>query len=138
MQTLDIGGIRCYATSREFDSATQARCAWERLHAAGRKRKGKMDLGVYRHGRVAEQVEGIFVSAVSLKRGGVEYAERTLGGREHLLTEIEIRALMARRAEVVVGLRAQGSPGGSFTIKHGSRGAYLNPDGSMDERIGEG
>lgn len=136
MQTLDIAGIRCYATSREFDTAEQARASWEVLQAAGRKRKGKMDLGVYRHG--PEGSPGTFVSAVSLMPGGVEYAERTLGGREHQLREHEITAMIARRAEVVVDLRSQDAPGGTYAIKRGSRGAYLRPDGSMDERTGEG
>ena len=138
MQTLDIGGIRCYAISREYDTPLQARMAWERLEAAGRKRKGKMDLGVYRHGHPADQVRPVFVSAVSLAPGGVEYAERTLGGREHQLTDREITSLIARRARVVAELRAQEAPGGTYAMKHSKRGAFLHDDGSMDERIGEG
>ena len=132
----DVGGVQWWVVSREFPSELAARGAWAALEAEGRRRKGKLSLGVYRHGP-PEQGGFRFVTAVGHDAAGIAFADRMLErGDDYDLPIDFAEAMILRRARVVVGLLEEGAGPGTYAIKRGRRGARLLPDGTMLEPIG--
>lgn len=133
-----VDGQTWYGVSRRFRTEGIARGAWERLDREGKRADGALELGAYRHGPSGEPAT--IVTVVGHRREGVEVADRILGGGvENELHDDLWRALVMRRARVMVELLEAGAEPGSHVIRRPpSRGATLNPDGTMDEPIGRG
>jgi hypothetical protein len=136
----DFEGLPFFYLARRYPDGASAKHAWDRLSDLGKRNKGKLDLGVFRI--VPEGVgEPTVVALVSLGRQGVEFAAKVMGGEETDVIAPEVfHALMARRVRVVAPIYAKGGvpEGGQLVIRRGKRGARLRPDGTMDERIGQG
>lgn len=134
-----LGGVLYYHLARSYPDGATAKRVFDRLQQIGAKKKGKLDLGVYRivpHG----QGEPTVLALVSLHRKGIEYAENVIGGEEtDEISPANFDALMARRVRVVAPILRDGpTEGGQVVIRRGTRGAKLGWDGTMDEQIGEG
>jgi hypothetical protein len=126
----NVGAI-WYVTSAQFPTAYAARRAWELIE----RRVPRGTLGLYRHG--PEQLHGQIVTVVSLQRAEVERCARLLvGGQDYELDEMTKRALVMRRARVVLAAQGQGS--GRLKIRRPERGARLSPDGDLSEPGGQG
>jgi hypothetical protein len=100
------------------------------LERVGKRAKGKLELGVYRHG---SSVSGmVLVSALGLRRKSVETAEQILsqGGFENELEDSALQALIARRVRVVAELERRHAPAGSYELRRPA-GVNMNPDGTM-------
>lgn len=124
MQTLDVEGVTVYVSCREFLTPADAKAAWERTekHFHGRN----VGIGVFRHGY--PETGGIFVSLVSLDESVLQEAVGISGGAEHRLGDEEWRPLVFRHVLAYTK--------GSHRIRRGRRGAFLLPDGTMQERVG--
>lgn len=136
VEQLDFHGMAWYSLTRLFPSPEEAREAFELLDVPAKKAKGKLELGVYRHG--PPQYGAIFVTVVSHKPKGMAVAERVLGGKDVTLAHEVVRSLIARRVRVMAEIAETGAESGSRVVRRGKRGAFLHPDGTLDERIGEG
>jgi len=136
-----IGGLPYFHVARSYPDGATAAHMFERLDEMGKRNRGKLDLGVYRlipHG-IGD--EATIIAIVSFGRRGVEFAAKVMGGEPtDAITPEDFDAMMARRAQVVAPVYAAGGAkhGGHVRIKRGKRGAWLRPDGTVDERIGEG
>jgi hypothetical protein len=136
----EIAGLPYFTLARRYPDGASAEHVFDRLNEAGRQAKGRLDLGVYRlvPGGVGEPT---VIAIVSFGRKGVEFADLIMGGEPtDVVKPEEFDALMARRARVVGEILDSGEmkKGGQMVIRRGKRGAYLRPDGTFDERIGEG
>jgi hypothetical protein len=92
------------------------------------------DLGVVRHGPPHEV--GVLITGISMTRSDVLRAARLLAQRgaiDEQLDERIVGDLAVRRARVIVEARQAGAAPGRLRIHHPGRGAYLRPDGTMDE-----
>lgn len=135
-----LGGVLYYHLARSYPDGATAKRVFDRLQQIGAKRKGKLDLGVYRIVPFG-QGEPTVLALVSLSRKGIEYADNVIGGEEtDAIRPDQFDALMARRVKVVAPIyeSGQAKEGGQVVIRRGTRGALLSSDGSMDEQIGEG
>lgn len=113
-----------FCSCHRFESAKLAYDAFTRIgnHDPG----GKLNIGVYRHHRVGLDPEpGVLVSVVGLKREGVETAEELMGGEEIELHPSSWADLIARRAQVVLGLAANAAASGQYRIVHEGEGMKL-------------
>lgn len=128
-----IGGMTWWVISARYPTPALARAAWERLEKLDRS--GRLELGCYRHG--PREKPGLDVTVVSHRPEGMEAAERELFNgpttAERVRQEDDVvQAMVIRRARVMAG--ELGSR--KVVIRRGTRGAFLHPDGSMEERIG--
>lgn len=129
----ELAGMRWWIVSRRFPSAEIARLAWEALESEGRRVKGALDLGVYRHGVTDDPT---IVTALSHRPEGVIVADRMLAAPDFDLPDEWAEALILRRVKVIGGLLADKAEPGSYAIRRGRRGGRLHPDGTMEEFIG--
>jgi hypothetical protein len=91
-----------------------------------------LDLGIYRHGPSTEP--GCYVTAISIRPVSLGMVEDLIEGEPVELRPDEQRAFVLRRIDVI----RQQEGEGWLKIRRGTRGARLDPDGSMDEQIGRG
>ena len=134
----EVAGVPYWALARVYASEEEAKQVLAQLQRVGRKHKGRLDLGVYR-ARPVDSDKTNVILIVSLKERGIRWAARAIGGKPyHGISEREWDAMLFRRARVVQGIREEGRlrGGGSLLIRRGRRGAYLRPDGTLDEQIG--
>lgn len=125
-------GLNCwYVVSALYPSAYAARKAWERVE----RKTPKGALGLYRHG---PQGDGRVVTVVSLDRAQVLRCAGLLRlGEDYRLDPTTARALIARRAQVVLAHR--GEPAGRVKWRRpDARAARLTPEGDMIEPGGHG
>lgn len=113
-----------YATCRRFETAEDAYAAFVAVHEASPG--GEFNIGIYRHQRVGLDKAPVLVSAVGIKREGVEAADAIMDDGEvtelHGSTWLE---LIRRRAEIVLDLRAIGATHGRYRILHDEPGEAL-------------
>jgi hypothetical protein len=135
LRTVEVAGVTWFVVAREYESAHDARRAWERLDRRGRAVHGALELGVYRHGPELPdgRADARFVTAVGHVREGAEEADRLLGGEPYLAPDAMVEAMIARRIRVMAELEAGKAESGSY-VKHHERGARLRPGGIMEER----
>jgi hypothetical protein len=125
-----MAGVVWYVDTREFATARWAQNVFNTLHGQAKRRSGKDDLGVYRHG--PEDDPGRLVTLVGFSPETInDYLEKA-GGLPFVNDEKEDKALVLRRANVLNDLLNKGALGGSYRIDHGE-GAELREDGSFDE-----
>jgi hypothetical protein len=126
-------GATWYWTSYAYADEADAERAWLRLERVSKKLATQLGLGFYRHG--TQESGMVFVTAVGLKRSGVEVADKTLqpglAGEPQRRT---LEALIARRVRVVADLYATAAPEGFYEQRLPKGGGVtLNPDGTMRE-----
>jgi len=133
----DWHGMPWYVLSVSYHTERGALSAFNALEAVGKRERGKLDLGIYRHGYV-DDTTARSITVVSHRREGMAVAERVLArGSDLELHPANLDALIARRARVIAeALDAKARPG-SYVIRRG-RPAKVNADGSFDEWVGEG
>ena len=133
-----LGEVTWYVVSVRFASASMAKERWERIQKAASKKKGKLDLGFYRHGPSDDP--GRYLTAVTHWRPGAVWINNQLRGVEtNGLPDDEITAMILRRLDVIGQLHAAAAPGGSYAIRRPEAGAVMHRDGSMEEPVlGEG
>ena len=115
------------------DEATAER-AWLQLAKVGKRHRGGLEIGFYRHG--SSQSGMILVTAVSLKKHGVALADKVLGaqaysGFEDEPDERSLEALIARRVRAVHEMHEQGLEDGSYESRYAS-GRKIHRDGTYD------
>jgi hypothetical protein len=128
-----------WVVTARYPSRALARAAWERVERLDRS--GRLELGVYRHGSITGGNPGCDVTIVSHLPDGMEAAERELfnGPTTAELVRLEldfVQAMIVRRVRVMAMTEALPGEVGQLVIRRGTRGAFLRPDGTMDERIG--
>ena len=138
VRTFSFVGVDWSVLTCEYANGHAARAAWDRLNEIDKRRGGALELGVYRHA-IGLDGEPVYVSVVSHKPDGMPVAERLLVDHAHgrpveLGRDLE-EAMIARRIRVMAEWEAQGKGPGGIMLRR-ARGAILNPDGTMAERIG--
>ena len=135
-----LGGVLFYHLARIYPTSTSAKRTFEALMAEGGRQKGKLDLGVYRCAKVGEPAEARVLAIVSLKRKGIEWAAKVMGGEPYDgLTPAEIDSLMQRRVRVVAPIYRDGlrPEGGQVRIRRPEgRPATMKPGGFLEEPVG--
>ena len=132
MRTLDIAGTTWFTFTRRYASEHLAQRAYERLAREGQKQKGRLELGVYRHGTPESGM--VYVTVVSHMAHGMKVAKQLLrGGTDVTMMEPEIHALILRRASVIAELHSSGAPAGSYEVRRDKPG-HLWSDGAIEER----
>lgn len=123
-----------YVASALFATPYMARQAWELVE----RKLPTGSLGIYRHG--PEQRRGRMVTVVSTERAQVLRGARLLRlGEDCPLDEATMRALIARRARVVLAAAGEGQASGRLKWRRPEeRGARLTPEGDLREPGGQG
>lgn len=135
MKTVHLYDQDWFTFARLYETAEAASADFERLDRVGKRNKGKLELGVYRLLRREHGAPRV-IACVSIKRHGIDVAEKLLGGEDYYgISEKEWQALILRRARVVVSL--EGAEPGSYKIRRPvGRPLRLRPDGTGEEPLG--
>src|SRR3954470_10248454 len=131
---LPMGEHTWHVASALFPSAYAARQAWEHVE----RKVPKGSLGLYRHGPDQEDMRGRVITVVTLDRSQMLRCARLLReGQDYPLHPDTLRALVARRAKMVLEHGADGSSG-RVKIRRPERGGRLTREGDMEEPGGHG
>jgi hypothetical protein len=128
-------GIDWYWTSYAYRDEAVAEQAWTQFAKVAKRHRGGLEVGFYRHGT---EVSGIIlVTAISLKKHGVSFADKTLSapvfdGFENEPDEHTLQAFIARRVRVVHDMHEDGAESGSYELRR-TKGVKLGTDGVPDE-----
>lgn len=122
-----------YWTSYAYADEDTAELAFKQLTKLATRNRQSQELGYYRHGSDASGM--IIVTALGLKKSGVELADKALGaqafnGFDDLPDERVLEALIARRVRVVHRLLEEHAPDGRY-IRTGDA-LHLRPDGTVE------
>lgn len=123
-----------YWTSWAYRDEAVAEQAWLQLAKVGKRHRGGLDVGFYRHG--SPQSGMIIVTAVGRKKEGVLMADKVLAaqafsGFEDEPDERSLEALIARRIRVVAEMDDRGFEKGSY-LQRFTHGQKINRDGTME------
>jgi hypothetical protein len=126
--------MRWYWTSFAYRNEAVAEQAYLQLAKVGKRHRGMLDLGFYRHG--SPQSGMIVVTALGLKKHGVVTADKVLAtqifaGFEDEPYERTLEALIARRVRVVAEMDKQNYETGSYEYRR-EHGKTLKPDGTFE------
>lgn len=112
-----------FCSCRRFDTDAAARAAWVRVSDSDKT--GRLNIGVYRHGRIGLDKGAPLVSVVGMEPDKVEEAEGIIGGEEIELHQTSWLQLIKRRAEVVMQLADEGKRAGRYVVEHKPGGDRL-------------
>ena|SRR5262245_2222551 len=113
-----MGGIPWWVVVRQFESEAVALRGFEEVNAISKSKSGRPNLGVYRVAPFRGKADVVVI--VGHLEPEVKIAAGVLGGTDYdKLEEGALRALIVRRAEVVVALDKAGKGAGSYRIREG-------------------
>jgi hypothetical protein len=124
---------RWYWTSYAYRDEETAELAWLQLAKVGKRHRGGLEVGFYRHGSSMSGM--ILVTTLGLKRHGVQMADKVLGaqaysGFEDEPNEATIEALIARRVRAVHHMSKNDFAQGSYELRR-EKGETILPDGTF-------
>ena len=113
----EILGTTWYAATRSFASDDAAARSFVRLHDAGVRLQGELNIGCYRHhdGRG----DRFFVTCVGVDPESIEFASFMLGGKDIELPGEVYTALVARRIRKLAEFEQEGRASGVHRFPHG-------------------
>jgi hypothetical protein len=108
MRTATFGDMQWWASTRRFATVNTATVAFQKLNDHGQRKRGALNVGVYRHGEPP-----VNVTVVGHDQDGVAEALtvlENLGGKLFEIDDESLTRLVYRRARVVLAM-AEAAPG---------------------------